>query len=75
MKDISDKYKRVCAVVDLDAALKNMECLRENLLPETKMLAVIKANGYGHGAVRIAKKLDHLDYVFGYAVATVEEAM
>ncbi len=75
MKDISDKYKRVCAVVDLDAALKNMECLRENLLPETKMLAVIKANGYGHGAVRIAKKLDHLDYVFGYAVATVEEAL
>ena len=59
----------------MDAALKNMERLRKNLLPETKMLAVIKANGYGHGAVQIAGKLDHLDYVFGYAVATVEEAL
>ncbi len=75
MKYIPDKYKRVCAAVDLDAALKNMERLRKNLLPETKMLAVIKANGYGHGAVQIAGKLDHLDYVFGYAVATVEEAL
>ncbi len=75
MKYIPDKYKRVCAEVDLDAALKNVERLRKNLLPETKMLAVIKANGYGHGAVQIAGKLDHLDYVFGYAVATVEEAL
>ena len=75
MKNIPDKHKRVCAVVDLDAAVENMEHMRKNLRPETKMLAVIKANGYGHGAVQIAKKLNELDYVFGYAVATVEEAL
>lgn len=75
MKNIPDKHKRVCAVVDLDAAVENMEHMRKNLRPETKMLAVIKANGYGHGAVQIAKKLDTLDYVSGYAVATVEEAL
>lgn len=75
MINISDKHKRVCAVVDLDAAVENMEHMRKNLRPETKMFAVIKANGYGHGAVQIAKKLDGLDYVFGYAVATVEEAL
>lgn len=72
---IPDKHKRVCAVVDLDAAVENMEHMRKNLRPETKMFAVIKANGYGHGAVQIAKKLNELDYVFGYAVATVEEAL
>lgn len=75
MINIPDKHKRVCAVVDLDAAVENMEHMRKNLRPETKMFAVIKANGYGHGAVQIAKKLNGLDYVFGYAVATAEEAL
>lgn len=75
MITIPDKHKRVCAVVDLDAAVENMEHMRKNLRPETKMFAVIKANGYGHGAVQIAKRLDSLDYVFGYAVATAEEAL
>lgn len=75
MKNIPDKHKRVCAVIDLDAAVENMEQMRKKLRPETKMLAVIKANGYGHGAVQIAKKLEELDYVSGYAVATVEEAL
>ena len=75
MKNIPDKHKRVCAVVDLDAAVENMEHMREKLSPETRMLAVIKANGYGHGAVQVARKLDGLNYVFGYAVATVEEAL
>lgn len=74
MKRIPDEHHRVCAVVELDAAVKNIENLRKNLAPETKILAVIKANGYGHGAVQIAEKLASLDYIFGYAVATAEEA-
>ncbi len=36
---------------------------------------MIKADGYGHGAVPIAKEIEHLDYVYGYAAATVEEGM
>lgn len=61
-------------MVDLDAAVENIEGLRINLVSGTKILAVIKANGYGHGAVQIAKKLEAFDYIFGYAVATAEEA-
>lgn len=75
MKNIPEGHKRVCAVVELDAAVENMERLRKNLPRTTKILAVIKANGYGHGAVRLAEKLDALDYIFGYAVATAEEAL
>lgn len=75
MKNIPEEHKRVCAVIELDAAVENMEQMRKNLPPDTRMFAVIKANGYGHGAVRLAKKLDGLDYVFGYAVATAEEAL
>lgn len=73
--NILNHHKRVCAVVDLDAAVENMTHMKENLLPDTKMLAVIKANGYGHGAVPIARELEKLDGVFGYAVATAEEAI
>lgn len=75
MKNIPDEHKRVCAVVDLGAAVENLESLRRALAPETKVLAVIKANAYGHGAVQVAKKLDSLEYIFGYAVATAEEAL
>lgn len=74
IETIIGKHKRVCAVVHPDAAAENIKNLRKNLTPGTKILAVIKANGYGHGAVQIAKKLDGPDYIFGYAVATAEEA-
>ena len=38
-------------------------------------MAVIKADGYGHGAVKIAKKIEKLDYLYGFCVATAEEAI
>lgn len=66
---------RVWAEVDLDAIKNNMEAMHENLKPGTKMMAVLKADGYGHGAVEIAKMLEDVSYVFGYAAATVDEAM
>ncbi len=75
MSDRLEKYQRVYAVVNLDAAIENMESMKANLKPETKMLAVIKADGYGHGALPLARELGKLHYVFGYAVATVEEAL
>ena len=74
VETIIKKHRRVCAVVDLDAVVENLKNLRKNLAPETKILAVIKANGYGHGAWQIAEKFENSDDVFGYAVATAEEA-
>lgn len=69
-----EKYQRVYAEVDLDAIHYNMEQMHANLTPGTKMIGVIKTDGYGHGAVPIGRELEQLDYVFGYAVATAEEA-
>ena len=69
-----NSYQRVWAEVDLDAIRENMIHMKENIAPETKMLAVIKTDGYGHGGVPIAKKLEPLDFMFGYAAATYEEA-
>lgn len=70
-----EKYQRVYAQVDLDAIHYNMEQMHANLAPGTKMIGVIKTDGYGHGAVPIGRELEQIDYVFGYAVATVEEAL
>lgn len=68
-----NKYTRVYAEIDLDAVVFNMESMRRNIAPETGMIGVVKADGYGHGAVPIAYAID--PYVAGYAVATVDEAL
>lgn len=69
------KYMRVCAKIDLDAVEYNMEKMHENIREDALMLAVIKTDGYGHGAVPIAQMLEEKDYIWGYAVATLEEAV
>lgn len=70
-----ERYQRVYAAVDLSAVHWNMERMYEKLSPETKMIGVIKTDGYGHGAVSIGRELETLPYVFGYATATAEEAV
>ena len=42
---------RIRADIDLDAILYNMESMHNKLKPGTMMAAVVKADGYGHGAV------------------------
>lgn len=70
-----EEYQRVYASVDLDAILYNLDRMKKNCRYDTKILAVIKADGYGHGALAIARELESVSYVFGYAVATAEEAI
>ena len=64
---------RVHANIDLNAILYNMDSMHRNLKKGTKMAAVIKTNAYGHGAKEISEVLEPLDYLWGYAVATVDE--
>ena len=66
--------ERICAYINLDNAVKNMDGFNSIINPETKIMAVIKADGYGHGAVALANKLKDLPYLAGFAVATAEEA-
>ena len=68
-------YERVRADISLDAILANMESMKRNLKEGVQITAVLKTNAYGHGAVEIAKVLEPLDYVWGYAVAAFEEAV
>ena len=45
-----DKYYRVYASVNLDNIYANMKELKDNTANGTQMVAVIKTDGYGHGA-------------------------
>ena len=59
------------AVLDLEAAAHNVQRVRD-YAPNAKIMAVIKANGYGHGLLRIAEALQQID---AFAVARVDEGI
>ena len=66
-------YSRVYATVNLDAVASNMRSMRDNLPASTLIMGSVKADGYGHGSVPVAKPIE--PYVFGYAVATIDEGI
>ena len=66
-------YLRCWAEISLSAIGHNIEEVRKRLAPGVRLLAVIKADAYGHGAVRVGKYLE--DRVNYFAVATLEEAV
>lgn len=68
-----EKYLRTYVKVDLNAILNNVNEIKKQIDKNVKIMAVIKADGYGHGAVSLGEFLeDKVDY---YGVATIEEAM
>lgn len=73
--DTIDRYKRGYIRVDLDAIINNMKNMKAHVSSSTKMIGVIKTDGYGHGSIPIAKALDRYDFMYGFAVATEEEAL
>ena len=57
--------------LDLEAARHNLAQVKR-YAPDNKIMAVIKANAYGHGMTRIATALEAAD---GFAVARVDEGV
>ena len=70
-----EKYSRVKALISLDAVEYNFEQMKKNIKEGTKIVAVIKADAYGHGAVPIARMIQEYDYIWGFATATAQEAL
>lgn len=64
------KNSRIYAAIHMDALEQNLENMKKNLTPGTKMIGVIKANAYGHGSVPVARLMEEKDYVWGYAEPT-----
>ena len=67
------EYYRIYAEINLDNICDNINEVRKKVGKNTKIMAIIKADGYGHGAVPIAKVLD--SSVDSYGVAIVEEGV
>ena len=63
---------RCWAEIDRSALRHNAAVVREKLGPDVQLLAVVKANAYGHGMVGVAEALAKEAQIFG--VANLEEA-
>ena len=68
------QYNRVCARIDLDAITYNMEQMKNRIGQDGRLIAVIKTDAYGHGAVPLAQMFEEFPYIWGYAVACMGEA-
>ncbi len=66
--------RRTWAEIDLDAAEANYRAVRDAVPEKTAVCCVIKANAYGHGAVRLGRLYETLGAAF-LAVSNVEEAL
>ena len=67
------EYYRVKADIDLDAIHENVVNAKALTKPGTKLMAIIKADAYGHGAVMVAQTLE--DVADAYGVAILEEGI
>lgn len=67
-------YRAAWIDVDLGAIHYNMNQIKKRLTPTTKIYAVVKANGYGHGDVEVAKTALQAG-ASALAVALLEEAI
>ncbi|EGQ7873590.1 alanine racemase [Vibrio parahaemolyticus] len=63
--------KAAKACIDLSALQHNLQRVKAQA-PESKVMAVVKANGYGHGLRHVAK---HANYADAFGVARIEEAL
>ena len=66
--------KRCWAEINLSAIVNNYKIYKNQLPKNTKVMAVVKANAYGHGAIEVSKALQK-EGVTDFAVATLEEAV
>ncbi len=71
MKEI---LRRTWAEIDLDALAQNFRAVRESTSPQTKICCVVKADAYGHGALRVAREFEALGADW-FAVSNLEEAL
>lgn len=72
---MNEIYSRVCALINLDNIKHNMIEICSKVNSDVDVYAVIKADGYGHGAIALANEYESIDKVRGYCVATAEEAL
>ncbi|WP_242411886.1 alanine racemase [Cyanobacterium sp. IPPAS B-1200] len=73
-QDFNPQTRRAWVKIDHQALAHNVRTLKGILAPETKLMTVIKADAYGHGAITVAKTVleSGADYL---AIATLSEGI
>ena len=71
---MTEIIRRTWAEIDLDALANNYRRVREAADPKARVCCVVKADGYGHGALRISAELQSLGADW-FAVSNLEEAL
>lgn len=66
--------KRAVAYINLNVLEENYYKIRQKLSPHVKLLCVVKADAYGHGAVDVSRRLESLGVTF-LGVATIDEGI
>lgn len=72
---MSSARHRVWTDIDLGALRRNFERVRRRLEPGSEVLAVVKADAYGHGAVPVARALAGEAGLWGFGVGDSQEAL
>jgi alanine racemase len=67
-------FRPTWATVDLAALAHNYEILKKRVAPRCAIMAMVKADAYGHGAIRVSRTLERCG-VRALGVATVEEGL
>ncbi len=67
------EYNRCYATINLGAIRHNIGIVRERTGYDVALIAVVKADAYGHGAVPVARSIE--DRVDAFGVASVEEGL
>ncbi|NLP26030.1 MAG: membrane bound serine racemase VanT, partial [Clostridiales bacterium] len=65
--------KRAWAEISLNSLEENINIIRKNLMPQSEIMAVIKADAYGHGEGEICHKLEQIGIKY-FAVSNLDEA-
>ena len=66
--------KRIYAKINLDSIAKNIGIVRKKLGKDVRIMGIVKADGYGHGAVEVSTLLSEIG-VKDLGVATAGEAV
>lgn len=68
------KQNRAWIEINLDNLENNIKQIKNIIPSQTKIMAVVKANAYGHGMIEISKKLNKIG-ITDFAVATLDEGI
>ena len=69
----SSPHRHTPAIINLKAIQNNILKMRHHIGPKPAIFAVVKANAYGHGAVKVSQSVHEI--VDGFCVSNLDEAI